>query len=77
MIALFTVPSFSGSETDFGFLTIILVMVASTGVRQASSFLEAIPDWLSRTATITGYGSLALLVAIGLSRQIAQIQTIL
>ncbi len=77
VIALFTVPSFSGSETDFGFLTIILVMVASTGVRQASSFLETIPDWLTRTATITGYGSLALLVAIGLSRQIAQIQTIL
>ncbi len=77
VIALFAVPSFCGCEPDFGFLAIILIMVASTGVRQASSFLETIPDWLSRTAMITGYGSLALLVAIGLSRQIAQIQKIL
>jgi hypothetical protein len=77
VIALFTVPSFSGSETDFGFLAIILVMVTSTGIRQARSFIEAMPDWLSRTATIAGYGSLTLLVVIGLSRQIAQIQTIL
>lgn len=77
VVALFTVPSFCGCEPDYGFLTIILVMVASTGVSHVSSFLDTVPAWLLRTATITGYGSLAALVVVGLSRQIAQIQNIL
>jgi hypothetical protein len=77
VIALFTVPSFCGCEPAYEIVAIILVMVGSTVIRHASSFVEAIPVWLARTATITGYGSLALLLAIGLSRNIAQIQQIL
>ena len=77
VVALFTVPSFCGCEPDFGFLTIILVMVASTGVRHASSFIDTFPDWLVRIATITGYGSLFLLLVIGLRLNIGQIQQIL
>ena len=77
VIALFTVSSFCGCEPDYGFLAIILVMVASTGVRHASSFLKGIPLWVTRTATITGYSSLALLLVIGLSATTGQIQKIL
>ncbi len=74
VIALFTLPSFCGCEPDYGFLAIILLMVASTGVRHASTFLKVIPKWVTRSATFIGYGSLALLLAIGLTATIDQIQ---
>jgi hypothetical protein len=77
VIALFTVPSFCGCDRDYGFLAIILAMVASTGVRHGSMFLEVIPTWMTRSATVIGYGSLALLLAIGLDTTIDQIQKIL
>ena len=77
VIALFTVPSFCGCEPDYGFLAIILLMVASTAVRHASTFMKAIPTWVVPTTTIIGYSSLALLLAIGLKATIDQIQKIL
>ena len=77
VIALFTIPSFCGCDPDYGFLALILLVVASTAVRHASTFVKAIPDWLARTATITGYGSLLLLLVVGLSRTIDEIQQIL
>jgi len=77
VIALFTVPSFCGCEPDYGFLAIILLMVASTGVRHASTFLKVIPTWAVRTVAVIGYGSLALLLAIGLTATVDQIQKIL
>ena len=77
VIALFTIPSFCGCDPDYGFLALILLVVASTAIRHASTFVKAIPDWLARTATITGYGSLLLLLVVGLSRTIEEIQQIL
>lgn len=77
VIGLFTVPSFCGCEPNYGFLTLILVMVASTGVRHVSTFINGIPKWVTSTATVIGYSSLALLLAIGLKATIDQIQKIL
>ena len=77
VIALFTVPSFCGCEPNYGFLAIILVMVASTAVRHASTFIKEIPTWVERSATVFGYSSLVLLLAIGLRATIDQIQRIL
>jgi len=77
VIALFTVPSFCGCEPDYGFLAIILSMIASTAVRHASTFVETLPTWAVPTATIVGYSSLALLLAIGLRATIDQVQKIL
>jgi len=77
VVALFTIPSFCGCEADYGFLAIMLTMVASTAIAHISTFLDSIPSWVSRAATITGYASLTALLTIGLTRQIAQIQTIL
>lgn len=77
VIALFTVPGFCGCDPDYGFLALILVVVASTAIRHASTFVKTIPDWLARTATVTGYGSLLLLLVIGLGRSIDRIQLIL
>jgi hypothetical protein len=77
VIALFTIPSFCGCDPDYGFLALILLVVASTAIRHASTFVKTIPDWLARTATVTGYGSLLLLLVVGLSRSIEQIQLIL
>ena len=77
VIALFTIPSFCGCDPDFGFLALILLGVASTAIRHASTFVKAIPDWVARTSTVTGYSSLLLLLVVGLSRSIEQIQLIL
>ena len=77
VIALFTVPSFCGCEPNYGFLAIILVIVASTALRHASTFIKEIPTWAARSATVIGYTSLALLLAIGLRATIDQIQRIL
>lgn len=77
VIALFTIPSFCGCDPDYGFLALILLVVASTAIRHASTFVKTIPDWLARTATVTGYSSLLLLLVVGLSRSIEQIQLIL
>lgn len=77
VVALFTIPSFCGCEADYGFLAIVLTMVGSTAIVSASTFLDSMPSWLSRTATVIGYVSLAALLTVGLTRQIAQIQTIL
>ncbi len=77
VIALFTVPSFCGCEPNYGFLAIILAMVASTAVRHASTFIKEIPTRVARSATVIGYSSLALLLAIGLKATILQIQKIL
>ena|GEM_PF-3373099 len=77
VIALFTVPSFCGCEPNYGFLAIILVVVASTAVRHASTFISGIPTWVARSTTVIGYSSLALLLAIGLRATIDQIQRIL
>ena len=77
VIALFTIPSFCGCDPDYGFLALILLVVASTAIRHASTFVKTIPSWLALTATITGYSSLLLLLVVGLSRSIDQIQLIL
>lgn len=77
VIALFTVPNFCGCDPDYGFLALILGVVASTAIRHASMFVTAIPAWVRRTATIIGYSSLAVLVALGLRATIHEIQQIL
>jgi hypothetical protein len=77
VIALFTVPSFCGCDPDYGFLALILGVVASTAIRHASTFITAIPAWVRGTTTIVGYSSLAVLVAVGLRATIHEIQQIL
>lgn len=77
VIALFTVPDFCGCEPDFGFLAIILGMVVSTVGRHATSFFEEPPVWIAPVSTIAGYGSLVLLLFVGLTRGIDQITRIL
>jgi hypothetical protein len=73
-IFFFTSPDFCGCEPAYEIGALLLVMTASTGIRYASSLVDTLPHWLVRGASFTGYGSLALLLAIGLSRTVDQIQ---
>ena len=76
-VLFFTSPDFCLCEPTYEIGALLLVMTASTGIRYGSSVVNALPDWLTRTASFTGYGSLVLLLAIGLSRMVDQIQQIL
>ena len=77
MAALFfTTPSFCGCEPAHLIGLTILVMVASTAITLAASASPNVPRWLSRTATLAGYGALAALLAMGLSRTLDQIRDI-
>ncbi len=69
MVGLFfTTPSFCGCEPAHLTGLTILVMVASTAITLAASAPATVPRWLARTATFAGYGALAALLAMGLSR---------
>jgi hypothetical protein len=72
----FTTPSFCGCEPAHLTGLTILVMVVSTAVTLAASASDGVPRWLARTATLTGYGALAALLAVGLSRILDQIRDI-
>ncbi len=76
-IFFFTSPDFCGCEPAYGIGALLLVMTASTGIRYASSVVDTLPHWLARGASFTGYASLALILAIGLSRTVDQIQQLL
>ena len=76
-IFFFTSPDFCGCEPAYGIGALLLVMTASTGVRYASSVVDTLPHWLARGASFTGYASLALILAIGFSRMVDQIQQLL
>lgn len=78
MAALFfTTPSFCACEPAHLIGLTILVMVASTVITLAASASAAVPRWLSRTVTLTGYGALAVLLVTGLSRTLDEIRVIL
>ena len=72
----FTSQSFCGCEPAHLTGLTILVMVTSTAITLAASTSAAVPRWLSRTATLTGYGALAALLAMGLSRILDQIRDV-
>ncbi len=76
-IFFFTSPDFCGCEPAYGIGALLLVMTASTGIRYASSVVDILPHWLARGASFTGYASLALILAIGFSRMVDQIQQLL
>lgn len=76
-ILLFTSPDFCGCEPEHAVGLLLLLMIASTGVRYASSLGASIPHLLIRISVITGYGSLILLVAFGLAGTLDEIQRIL
>ena len=72
----FTAPGFCGCEPAHSRGFIILAMVVATVITFAASATAAIPRWLARTATLTGYGALVLLLAVGLSRTLDEIRHI-
>ncbi len=76
-IFFFTSPDFCGCEPAYGIGALLLVMTASTGIRYASSVVDTLPYWLARGGSFTGYASLALILAIGFSRTVDQIQHLL
>jgi len=77
VMALLTMPSFCGCDPYYAMGICVFVLAASSAIRFASSVTEGLPAWLTSGAAMTGYGSLATLLALGLSRDIDQIQKIL
>jgi hypothetical protein len=74
LMAFLTLPGFSGADANYQMAAILLVVVASTAVRVASSVATLIPRWVTGTAILTGYGSTATLVIVGLTRTVHEIQ---
>ncbi len=70
----FTTPSFCGCEPAHLIGLTILVMAVSTAITLVASAAATLPRWLARTATLTGYGALAVLLVAGLSRSLDQIR---
>jgi hypothetical protein len=71
IVLFFTAPGFCGCDPAHGIGLAVLVMVASTVITLVSSVASAaalVPAWLARVATVTGYGALAALLALGLNR---------
>ena len=77
LMAFLLVPGFSGSDTNYEMAAILPVIVASTAVRVASSVPTSIPTWITATATLTGYGSTAMLLIVGLTRTVHEIQRLI
>ena len=76
-VFFFISTDFCGCEPAYEVGVILLVIAASTGIRHVTTIREDLPDWLTPTATLTGYASLVLLLVIGLSRTVDLIQQIL
>jgi len=77
LMALLVLPGFSGSDATYQVTAILVIVFASTIVRLLSSLSISVPSWLARGATFTGYGSMALLLIVGLTRTVDQIQRLL
>jgi hypothetical protein len=75
LMAFLTVPGFSGGDVAYEMAAILLVLVVSTAIRIASLATQ-IPQWASRTATLVGYGSMALLFIVGLAGAVHEVQRI-
>lgn len=76
-VLFFTAPGFCGCEPARGIGLVVLVMVVSTAITSVASGIAVFPCWLARTATLTGYGALAVLLTVGLARTFEQIQELL
>jgi hypothetical protein len=74
LVAFLTLPGFSGGDASYEMAAILFVLVASTAIRVASSVATLIPRWVGATATLTGYGSTVMLLIVGLTRTVQEIQ---
>jgi hypothetical protein len=72
-VLFFTSPNFCGCEPATWMGIALLVLLASTAIRYASEILDDVPRWSTVTATVTGYGSLGAVFAVGIARVVDEI----
>lgn len=77
IVALFTVPEFCGCTPDYLRLGAIMTMLLATVAQDLATTIWNPPDWMARTIKITGYGSLLILLAVGLKQAVTQIGLII
>jgi hypothetical protein len=73
-VLFFTSSDFCGCEPALWMGGLILLLLASTAVRYASTVIGAMPSAVRVATPFAGYGSLAVILVVGLGRVVTEIQ---